>query len=226
MEAPPPWPGGCGGVADGALGGAATLQVHTAKRGLAVRTSRDHKIVLAWCTICESETVFVDGRLVFPAASEAPKAVANMPDEILADFEEARQIFSKSPRGAAALLRLAIEKLCPILGAKKANINKMIKQLMEEDKISPMLQKALDTVRVIGGEAVHPGKMDLSDDHATAAILFELVNVIVERGIVEPNRIDGIYASLPATKLAAIAKRDGSTVEGQGAAAPDGGAEN
>jgi len=131
-----------------------------------------------------------------------------MPEEVLEDYEEARQILSKSPRGAAALLRLVIQKLCPFLGATKPDINGAIGELVSAGKITPALQQALDTVRVIGNEAVHPGTLDLSDDLDTATALFGLINFIVEKAITEPKQIGQLYQSLPAGKLAGIAQRD------------------
>jgi hypothetical protein len=131
-----------------------------------------------------------------------------MPDEIRADFNEAREIFFLSPRGAAALLRLAVQKLCAVLGESGKNINDDIASLVKKG-LSVQIQEALDIVRVIGNEAVHPGQIDLNDDRATAASLFELVNLIIEERISEPKRRAEMYAKLPASKRDAIAKRDG-----------------
>lgn len=166
--------------------------------------------VLALCGACDRESVFKGGNLIYPEANEAPEASNDMPPEILGDFNEAGAILSKSPRGAAALLRLAIQKLCPLIGAAQDDINKMIGQLVAENKIPPAVQKALDSVRVIGNEAVHPGTLDLKDDVQTAAALFRLVNFIVEKAITEPKEIGEIFSSLPPNKLAGIAQRDGS----------------
>jgi hypothetical protein len=70
------------------------------------------------------------------------------------------------------------------------------------------VQKALDTVRVIGNDAVHPGTIDLRDDPATATALFKLVNIIVEKMISEPREIEDLYAGLPEAKREAIEQRD------------------
>jgi hypothetical protein len=70
------------------------------------------------------------------------------------------------------------------------------------------VQKALDTVRVIGNESVHPGEMDLRDDPETAGMLFALVNAIANDMITQPRLRDELYAKLPQAKLYGIAVRD------------------
>jgi len=85
----------------------------------------------------------------------------------------------------------------------------MIGQLVQEEKIPRAVQQAMDSVRVWGNEAVHPGTLDLRDDAAMVARLFGLVNFIVEKTISEPRQIAEIFGGLPAGKLEGIAKRDG-----------------
>ena len=60
--------------------------------------------------------------------------------------------------------------------------------------------QALDTVRVIGNDAVHPGQIDLRDDRDTAIQLFELVNFIADQTITRKNRVASMYAKLPQAK--------------------------
>jgi len=55
--------------------------------------------------------------------------------------------------------------------------------------LDPLVQQALDIVRVIGNEAVHPGVMDLKDDRETAATLFGLVNAIADQMITHPKTV-------------------------------------
>lgn len=162
----------------------------------------------ASCQNCGRETLFYAGKVVVPSYSAAPLATDDMPQELRRDFDEAREIVAKSPRGAAALLRLAIQKLCPILGATKTDINAAIGELVADGKISVAIQQALDTVRVIGNESVHPGTIDLDDDPATASALFGLINFIIVKAITEPKEIGNLYKSLPPNKLAGIADRD------------------
>ncbi|MGF6985219.1 hypothetical protein QFZ99_004696 [Paraburkholderia atlantica] len=144
---------------------------------------------------------------VFPTESTAPLPSPDLPSDCEADFLEAREIMRVSPRGAAALLRLVIQKLCRHFGEPGKDINKDIGELVKKGLPSE-LQQALDTVRVIGNEAVHPGEMDLRDSQGVADSLFVLVNLIVDRMITEPAKISALYRSLPATKLEGIAQRD------------------
>jgi hypothetical protein len=159
------------------------------------------------CANCTRPAVWLRGRIVFPPVMQAPLPNADLPDDIRCDYDEARLIVSQSSRGAAALLRLAIQKLCKHLGEPGDNINNDIKALVAKG-LSAQVQKALDTVRVIGNEAVHPGTIDLRDDPNTANMLFKLVNFIAEKMITEPKEIDALYHTLPQDKLDGIAKRD------------------
>ncbi len=47
-------------------------------------------------------------------------------EDIRRDYDEAAKVLALSPRGAAALLRLAIRKLCKELGEPGKNINEDI----------------------------------------------------------------------------------------------------
>jgi hypothetical protein len=131
----------------------------------------------------------------------------DMNEDIKADFLEARSILDTSPRGAAALLRLCIQKLCKQLGQPGENINEDIKSLVQLG-LDVRVQKILDFVRVVGNESVHPGTIDLRDDRVTATKLFELVNRIAYDTITHKNEVDALYESLPESKRDAIRRRD------------------
>lgn len=131
-----------------------------------------------------------------------------MPDDVKADYEEARRVVALSPRGACALLRLAVQKLCIDLGEAGAKINDDIASLVEKG-LPVEVQEALDSLRVIGNEAVHPGELDLRDDVETATALFDLLNYVVKDRIAEPKERRRIFGLLPEKKRDAIAKRDG-----------------
>lgn len=166
-----------------------------------------HNLAGSSCYNCDKLSIWIYDRLVFPKAGEAPQANQDMPDDIKRDYDEASAILDQSPRGAAALIRLAIQKLCKELGQPGKNINDDIGSLVKGG-LDPRVQQALDAVRVIGNSAVHPGQIDLRDDRATAETLFKLLNLIVEKTISEPKHVAEVYASLPEGALKAIEKRD------------------
>jgi len=114
-----------------------------------------------------------------------------MPDDTRADFDEARSVLDLSPRSAAALLRLCIQKLCKHRLPGK-DLNNDIAVLVKQG-LDPLVQKALDIVRVVGNNAVHPGELDLKDDRATAAKLFELVNRIAQDLITHPKELQELF---------------------------------
>lgn len=122
-------------------------------------------------------------------------------------MKEARNILNLSPRGAAALLRLAIQKLCKHLGEKGKDLNTDIGNLVKG--LPEKLQKALDSVRVIGNNAVHPGQLDLTDDIETANKLFAFINIICDNQISQHKLINDFYQEkVPQSYKDAIEKRD------------------
>jgi hypothetical protein len=165
---------------------------------------------LSRCFNCREVSVWIFDHLVFPPLREGPSPNSDLPENVRLDYEEAGRILNLSPRGAAALLRLAIQKLCGELGEKGKNINEDVANLVRKG-LSPVVQQALDAVRVIGNEAVHPGTLDLKDDRDTATELFGLVNIIAEQMISIPKHVDEVYGKIPEEKRKAIEKRDGKT---------------
>ncbi len=164
---------------------------------------------VCFCSHCGKYLIWRDGKMVSPDFAGIEPPNQDLSDVIIADYEEAASILQKSPRGAAALLRLAIQKLCKELGEDGKNINNNIKNLVSKG-LPSAVQKSLDIVRVIGNDAVHPGQIDLRDDMETAKALFKLVNLIAEKMITEPKEVEEIYESLPGDKKQQIQKRDGN----------------
>jgi len=173
------------------------------------RFQRVHNINISKCYNCNDISLWIFDRLIYPQRGEAPPANPDMPDDIRRDYDEASTILDLSPRGAAALVRLCIQKLCKDLGQSGENINSDIAALVEAG-LDVRVQKALDVVRVVGNNAVHPGQIDLRDDRTTAESLFRLMNLIVEKTISEPKHVDAVYAMLPEGARNAIDRRDGN----------------
>lgn len=168
---------------------------------------RVYNLHLSRCYNCNKIAVWVHDRLLFPGAKVGVQPNSDLRDDIVQDFEEAREVVNSSPRGAAALLRLGIQKLCQHLGEKGRNIDDDIGSLVRKG-LNPLVQQSLDIVRVIGNEAVHPGVLDLKDDRETALRLFDLLNAIAEQMISHPKAVNAMYAKLPEDKRKAIEARD------------------
>lgn len=161
------------------------------------------------CKHCYRYTAWLDSKMIFPLSGNVPLPNYDLPNEIKNDYLEASEILNLSPRGSVALLRLALQKLCKALGEKGENINTDIKNLVSKG-LPPVMQKALDSVRVIGNNAVHPGQIDLKDDTATALKLFGFINIIAHTLITQPKQISEFYDEvLPDNDKVAINKRDG-----------------
>jgi hypothetical protein len=160
------------------------------------------------CYSCRRIALWRADELIYPVNHISIAPTEGMPDDVKADFLEANEILDKSPRGAAALLRLGIQKLMIHLGEKGKKINDDIASLVRKG-LDVRIQKALDVVRVVGNSAVHPGQIDLSDNKTIATKLFGLVNVIVESQITQAKHIEEMYETVvPDNQKAQIEQRD------------------
>jgi len=165
----------------------------------------------------ESEDDFFDvkEKTLYPSAVSAEVLAKSekLPSDLTVDYEEAQNVAEISPRSAAALLRLLLEKLCKkyllennkIKGSEK--LNTMIGILVKEG-ISDTIQKACDILRITGNETVHAGTIDIRDNPESVKFFFELVNMIADYLYMKYKRIPEIYSTLPTDKLDGIEKRD------------------
>ncbi len=161
---------------------------------------------IARCENCGKKIIWIEETYIYSVICGIEPA-NDIPDSVKTLFNEAASIYHKSPRAACALLRLAVERLCNEFG-ENGSINEMIGSLVKKG-LSSKVQKALDSVRVIGNNAVHPGQIALDvDDMTTAETLMKLLNIITERLITEPKAIDDIFDTLPETVKDSIEKRD------------------
>lgn len=159
------------------------------------------------CMHCREIGYWLDGKLIEPASRNAPPANPDLSEEIRRDYNEAASIELQSPKGAAALLRLCLQRLCKELGEEGKNINDDIAALVRKG-LPVEIQQALDVVRVVGNNAVHPGAIDLDDRPETVSALFTLINAIADRMITQPKKVAALYSTLPPGIVQAIEKRD------------------
>jgi hypothetical protein len=172
-------------------------------------------IKTASCHRCNKDSVWLNEQdygeqfMIFPQSATAPMPNGDLPEECMKDYMEARAIVENSPRGAAALLRLCVQKLAVHLGGEGKNINDDIAVLVKNG-LPVRVQQALDVVRVVGNNAVHPGEINLEDQPQTALALFGLINLIVDNQISQPRQVANLFSGLPDGAKSAIDKRDGN----------------
>jgi len=159
------------------------------------------------CSVCGKNSIWILEKMIYPLAGNVEIANADLPEDIKTDYNEARNIINISPKGAAALLRLIVQKLCIHIGEKGRNINDDIGNLVKRG-LPIHVQQALDIVRVSGNHAVHPGTIESSDNLEKALSLFGLINLLCDYFISQPKMIDAIYSNLPEKDRIIIAKRD------------------
>jgi len=162
---------------------------------------------ISQCYNCKEIAIWVHDQMIYPSSKIEIQPNQDLPAHIKRLFEEAREIVGSSPKGAAALLRLSIQHLCKELGESGKNIDSDIASLVSKG-LDPLVQQALDVVRVIGNEAVHPGEIDLDDNRDMALQLFNLVNLIANQMISQPKQVKALYEKLPEHKRKGIEQRN------------------
>ena len=170
------------------------------------------------CALCQHCTQislwkFPEGSMLYPDFGSTPLPAEDMPEDVKKDYEEAARIFIKSPRGAAALLRLGLQKLCIHLGEEGKNINADIRSLVKKEVLSGQVIKVADTLRIIGNNAVHPGQIVDEDFDKVAGKMFNLINFIVKKAITEPKELDELYQLMPENARNAAEAQDKKALE-------------
>jgi len=166
------------------------------------------KWTVSICEHCNEVAVWNATRMIFPKKILVPQPNKDMLSIIQTDYLEAANVLHDSPRSAAAILRLALQKLCKQLGEKGENINDDIATMVKNNKLNPLIQKSFDALRITGNSALHPGELDLTEDTNRVIKLFDLINFIAEKMITEPKEISALYDGLPKDAKNAIDKRD------------------
>ena len=159
------------------------------------------------CVRCGEVTLWKEDTMIYPRESVVVLASEDMPAEVKRYYDEARGIFGQSPRGAAALLRLGIQKLVIELGEDGDDLNGAIGSLVKKG-LSKRIQQSLDIVRGIGNNAVHPGQIVIEDNIEVAMSLFKITNLIVDGIITESKEINELYNNLPEGVRNQISRRD------------------
>jgi hypothetical protein len=114
------------------------------------------------CYICKGFTVWVRDRLVFTIKGNEPLDIIEADfrqveedvqahgedEEVSEDFEEAAAILNKFPRGAAALTRVCIQNMMPLLKQTGKNLDENISSLVRKG-LEVEIQQAMDVLQVV-----------------------------------------------------------------------------
>jgi len=159
------------------------------------------------CEHCDKKMIWFEGNILYPKKIIVDSPNDDLSDEIKKDYLEAAIVFDDSPRSSAAILRLSLQKLCKQLGEKGENINNDIGEMVKKG-LNPLVQKSLDSLRITGNNAAHPGEINIEEEPDKVLKLFELINFIAEKMLTEPKEIGGFYENLPENSKKAVKKRD------------------
>lgn len=167
---------------------------------------------LSKCSYCGEYAIWYrdddgNGFQIYPKSTLVEEPNEDLTDVIKKLYAEAAEVKDISPRSAAALLRLALQELCKQLGEDGKNINDNISNLVRKG-LPSRVQKALDSVRIIGNNAVHPGEINVDDNIEIVNKLFGIINFIADQTITREKEINAFYANLPEKSREAVEKRD------------------
>lgn len=165
---------------------------------------------LSLCHSCNNSAIWIRGEVVFPKSTPVEPPNSDLNPEVIDIYNEAAGIVIDSPKGAAALMRLALQKLLIQLGESGEKINDDIKSLVSKG-LRATIQQAMDLVRVTGNNAVHPGEISFHDNKGIALTLFKLLNMIADDMLTKPREVADLYNDvIPEDTKDHIAARDGN----------------
>lgn len=150
----------------------------------------------AKCSNCQNFTLWLYGNMIYPYKGNVEIANPDLPKQVMSDYNEAVDVANLSAKSAAALLRLALFKLCAHLVGKDYTMDEYIEHLIKRG-LPKELVNGLYKVHCIGPNAVAPGVIDSDDKLEMAFALFSFINSICDYFITQPRRIHESINNLP-----------------------------
>jgi hypothetical protein len=167
------------------------------------------------CYNCKGFTVWVRDRLVFPIkVEEAPPDIVEVDFEEVAndvegtveaqesdehvqtnaedveeasgDFEEAAAILNKFPRGAAALTRICIQKMMPLVKGNAKNLDENFSSLVRKG-LEVEIQQAMDVLQVVRKSPLQSSEVNLAEENETTKNFFNSLRNILERRMLKKH---------------------------------------
>lgn len=178
------------------------------------------KFSIAWHGVNEYEMTdsripalkLIDQKVIYPDVPFGlPKPNEDMPDSVIEIYNEAASIANKSPRAAAALLRLALERLLEALGQTDGSLYTRIGNLYEttpQDIIDIM-----DIIRITGNNGIHDGdigviNIDDKNDKENVLVLFKFINLLTDEFITRPQQLTDITSNFSQGEQHSIERRN------------------
>ena len=126
------------------------------------------------CNQCNGFAIWVSNELVFP------RQTGKMPELAEQDLEEAATVLKKSPAGSAALMRLCIQKLVPLLSQNGKALDESISSLVRKG-LEVEIQQAMGVLEVIQNDPVRLTKFESEEEQEMALKFFDSLKAILER---------------------------------------------
>jgi hypothetical protein len=139
-----------------------------------------------------------------------PKQNPDMPPEVAEQFLEAKDIFGRSPKSAAVLLRMAVKNLCIVFGCHSNSIDADVHGLIAQG-LPESFWDLLVAVKICGPNVVKSGEICITDDKTVAMSLFYIVNFIVDQLVSRPKRLAEIHGILEGKVMIADATEVAAT---------------
>jgi Domain of unknown function (DUF4145) len=145
----------------------------------------DQALMRAQCVLCGGRSYWISGEMVWPHPTLGLPPPDDLPEDLHALYNEARAVAPISPRSAAALLRLLVDRLIASLGAPDGTLSERIASLATGGYLPTQVVEGLTACRVHGPEALPPGQIDpdTEDDPGVVLLLCRLVDSIVDTAI-------------------------------------------
>jgi hypothetical protein len=127
------------------------------------------------------------------AANEAQEGVADVQqstekeaagDDIAEDFEEAAAILNKSPGAAAALMRLCIQNMMPLLTEQGKNLDENMFALVRKG-LEVEIQESMDMLQVLRKNPFQASYFEKKEDEEVATKFVKVLKGIMERRMLQ-----------------------------------------